>query len=141
MARRAFAEAFGLELLEGYGCTEMSPVVAVNGPGYEAGRESQTGTKPGTVGHLLPGVAAKIVDVENLQLLGPNQEGLLMVKGPNRMLGYWNDPEGTAAAIDDGWYRTGDLAVIDEDGFLRITDRLSRFSKFGGAGINESAVK
>ena len=130
--RRAFEDAFGLELLEGYGCTEMSPVVAVNGPGYEAGRESQTGTKHGTVGHLLPGVAARIVDPESMEDLGPNQEGLLLVTGASRMIGYWNDPECTAAAIDGGWYRTGDLAVLDEDGFLRITGRLSRFSKIGG---------
>jgi acyl-[acyl-carrier-protein]-phospholipid O-acyltransferase / long-chain-fatty-acid--[acyl-carrier-protein] ligase len=130
--RRVFQEAFGLELLEGYGCTEMSPVVAVNGPGYEAGRESQIGTKHGTVGHPVPGVAVKVVDLETREAVGADREGLLMVKGANRMLGYLNDAERTAAAIEDGWYRTGDLAVIDEDGFLRITDRLSRFSKIGG---------
>ncbi len=130
--RRMFEEAFGLELLEGYGCTEMSPVVAVNAPGYEAGRDTQIGTKHGTVGHTLPGVAAKVVDLETREPLGSDREGLLMVRGANRMIGYWNDPERTAAATEDGWYRTGDLAVMDEDGFLRITDRLSRFSKIGG---------
>ena len=130
--RRAFEEAFELELLEGYGCTEMSPVIAVNGPGYEAGRDSQAGTKHGTVGHPLPGVAVKVVDLERMAELGPDEEGLLMVTGANRMIGYWNDTERTAAAIEEGWYRTGDLATIDEDGFLRITDRLSRFSKIGG---------
>jgi len=124
--RRAFEDAFGIELLEGYLCTEMSPVVAVNGPGYEAGRESQVGTKRGTAGHPLPGVAARIVDPETMAELGPDQEGLLLVKGANRMLGYWNDPERTAAAIENGWYRTGDFAAIDEDGFLSITDRMSR---------------
>ncbi len=129
---KAFEQAFGLDLLEGYGCTEMSPVVAVNAPNFDAGADSQIGNKPGTVGHPLPGVAIKVVDPETGKMMGPQQEGLLMVRGANRMLGYLGDPERTAAVIEDGWYRTGDLAVIDEEGFLRITDRLSRFSKIGG---------
>jgi acyl-[acyl-carrier-protein]-phospholipid O-acyltransferase/long-chain-fatty-acid--[acyl-carrier-protein] ligase len=124
---KQFEEAFGVELLEGYGCTEMSPVVAVNVPNFEAGRDTQVGNKAGTVGHPLPGVAAKIVDVETGAALGPNQEGLLMVKGANRMLGYVGKE-----APEEDWYRTGDLAVVDDEGFLRITDRLSRFSKIGG---------
>ncbi len=130
--RKLFHESFGIELLEGYGCTEMSPVVAVNAPNYEAGRDSQTGGKPGTVGHPLPGVAVKIVDVETMDELGPNQEGLLLAKGANRMIGYLGQPELTSASLHGDWYRTGDLAVMDDDGFLRITDRLSRFSKIGG---------
>src|SRR5579862_4369371 len=129
---KAFEEAFGLQPLEGYGCTEMSPVVAVNAPNFDAGRDSQIGSKPGTVGHPLPGVAAKIVDPDTMEPLGPDQEGLLLVRGANRMMGYLGDAERTAAAIEDGWYRTGDLAVMDDEGFLRITDRLSRFSKIGG---------
>jgi acyl-[acyl-carrier-protein]-phospholipid O-acyltransferase / long-chain-fatty-acid--[acyl-carrier-protein] ligase len=136
--RKTFEEAFGLELLEGYGCTEMSPVVAVNAPGYEAGKDSQVGTKAGTVGHPLPGVAVKVVDPETLVELGGNQEGLLLVRGANRMLGYLGQTEAALcselpeAASNNSWYRTGDLAVIDDEGFIRITDRLSRFSKIGG---------
>jgi acyl-[acyl-carrier-protein]-phospholipid O-acyltransferase/long-chain-fatty-acid--[acyl-carrier-protein] ligase len=130
--RKTFEEAFGLELLEGYGCTEMAPVVAVNAPNFEAGRDSQVGNKPGTVGHPLPGVAVKIVDPETMEDLGANQEGLLLVRGANRMIGYLGQPELTKAVLYDDWYRTGDLAVMDDDGFLRITDRLSRFSKIGG---------
>jgi acyl-[acyl-carrier-protein]-phospholipid O-acyltransferase/long-chain-fatty-acid--[acyl-carrier-protein] ligase len=139
--RKTFEDAFGLELLEGYGCTEMAPVVAVNSPNFEAGRDSQIGNKPGTVGHPLPGVAVKIVDPETMEELGGNQEGLLLVRGANRMIGYLGQPELTRAALyselpeaasNGDWYRTGDLAVIDDDGFLRITDRLSRFSKIGG---------
>jgi acyl-[acyl-carrier-protein]-phospholipid O-acyltransferase/long-chain-fatty-acid--[acyl-carrier-protein] ligase len=124
---KQFEEAFGVELLEGYGCTEMSPVIAVNVPNFEAGRDTQVGNKFGTVGHPLPGVAARVVDPETLEPKGANQEGLLLVKGANRMLGY----VGGAPNTDD-WYRTGDIAVLDDEGFLRITDRLSRFSKIGG---------
>ncbi len=75
--RKTFEDAFGLELLEGYGCTEMSPVVAVNAPGYEAGKDSQAGTKAGTVGHPLPGVAVKIVDPDTMEELGGNQRGIV----------------------------------------------------------------
>jgi len=128
----AFREKFGLELYEGYGCTEMSPVVAVNAPNFDDGRQQQTGNKPGTVGHPVPGVAAKVVDPATFEPLGGNQEGLLLVKGSNRMLGYLNQPERTAEVFREGWYITGDIAVIDDEGFIRITDRLSRFSKIGG---------
>jgi acyl-[acyl-carrier-protein]-phospholipid O-acyltransferase/long-chain-fatty-acid--[acyl-carrier-protein] ligase len=124
---KQFEEAFGVELLEGYGCTEMSPVVAVNVPNFEAGRDTQVGNKFGTVGHPLPGVAAKIVDPETMEPRGANQEGLLLVKGANRMMGYVGAPR-----HEDDWYTTGDIAVLDDEGFLRITDRLSRFSKIGG---------
>ena len=128
----AFREKFDVELLEGYGCTEMSPVVAVNGPNFEAGRDTQLGNKPGTVGHPLPGVVVKVVDPSTMEELPPNQEGLLLVKGANRMLGYLRQPERTAEAIHDGWYLTGDIGSLDEEGFVRITDRLARFSKIGG---------
>lgn len=127
-----FRERFGLELLEGYGCTEMAPVVAANVPDVEQPFIRQRGTRRGTVGHTLPGVAARVVDPDTFD--GPllNREGLLLVKGPNRMLGYVNDPSRTAEVVRDGWYVTGDIASMDEDGFITITDRLSRFSKLGG---------
>jgi acyl-[acyl-carrier-protein]-phospholipid O-acyltransferase/long-chain-fatty-acid--[acyl-carrier-protein] ligase len=128
----AFREKFGTELLEGYGCTEMSPVVAVNAPNFFAEDNNQIGTKPGTVGHPLPGVAARIVDPVTYQPLPPNHEGLLLVKGANRMIGYLGQPERTTEAFHDGWYITGDIALLDDEGFIRITDRLSRFSKIGG---------
>ena len=138
---KVFAEAFGRELLEGYGCTEMSPAVAVNRPDFHAGKDTQIGNKPGTVGHPLPGVAVRVVSPATFELLPANQEGLLLVKGPNRMLGYLGQPERTAEALRDGWYVTGDIGAVDDEGFIRITDRLSRFSKIGGEMVPHLKVE
>lgn len=128
----AFKEKYGVDLLEGYGCTEMAPVISVNNLDVSHTEPRQVGFKPGTVGHPLPGVVVKIVDQETGRPLPYNQEGLLLVKGPNRMLGYLGQPEKTQETLQDGWYVTGDIAKLDEDGFVHITDRLSRFSKIGG---------
>jgi acyl-[acyl-carrier-protein]-phospholipid O-acyltransferase/long-chain-fatty-acid--[acyl-carrier-protein] ligase len=137
----AFKEKFGVDLLEGYGCTEMAPVVAVNVPDVEDGPERQRGTQPGSVGHPLPGIAAKIVDPASGD--GPlfGREGLLLVKGPNRMIGYLGEPEKTAEVVRDGWYVTGDIATIDDAGFVRITDRLSRFSKIAGEMVPHMKIE
>lgn len=136
-----FKEKFGLEMLEGYGCTEMGPVVSVNVPNVLHAGERQVGHKPGTVGHPLPGVAAKVVDPDSGLDLAEGQEGLLLLKGPGRMVGYLADDTATAAALRDGWYVTGDIAIVDEDGFIRITDRLSRFSKIGGEMVPHLKVE
>jgi acyl-[acyl-carrier-protein]-phospholipid O-acyltransferase/long-chain-fatty-acid--[acyl-carrier-protein] ligase len=109
-----FREKFGLTLLEGYGCTEMGPVIAVNSPGFEWGKYTQVGTKPGTVGHPLPGVAARIVDPATFEPLPSNAEGLLLVKGANCTP--------TAKVLHGGWYVTGEIALLDDDGFLRISN-------------------
>jgi acyl-[acyl-carrier-protein]-phospholipid O-acyltransferase/long-chain-fatty-acid--[acyl-carrier-protein] ligase len=132
----AFRQKFGVDLIEGYGCTEMAPVVAVNVP--DAGG---TGSRAGTVGRPLPGISAKVVDVETGD--GPlvGKEGLLLVTGPNQMRGYLDDPELTRDALRDGWYVTGDIAAIDEDGFIRITDRLSRFSKIAGEMVPHMKIE
>jgi len=132
--RVAFKEKFGVEPTEGYGTTEMSPVAAFNIPDLRMGEGAklEIGTKHGTVGRVIPGSAAAVFDLETGAMLGANQEGLLKIKGPNIMLGYLNQPEKTAELIQDGWYNSGDMAVIDEDGFIRITGRMSRFSKIGG---------
>jgi acyl-[acyl-carrier-protein]-phospholipid O-acyltransferase/long-chain-fatty-acid--[acyl-carrier-protein] ligase len=128
----AFKDKYGLDLLEGYGCTEMGPVVSVNLPDVVDGSETQTGRKRGSVGHPLPGVAVKVVDPNTGDAMPVDTEGLLLAKGPNRMLGYLNEPEKTSEVFRNGWYVTGDIAALDDDGFIRITDRLSRFSKIGG---------
>ena len=130
-----------LELLEGYGCTEMAPIVAVNVPDVNDRGEHQRGARRGTVGHPLPGVVAKIVDPATGE--GPlfNIEGLLLVRGPNRMKGYLGDPESTSDVFRDGWYVTGDIATIDESGFITITDRLSRFSKIAGEMVPHMKIE
>jgi acyl-[acyl-carrier-protein]-phospholipid O-acyltransferase/long-chain-fatty-acid--[acyl-carrier-protein] ligase len=138
---QAFKDKYGLDLLEGYGCTEMGPVVSANLPDVIDGSEHQTGHKLGTVGHPIPGVAAKVVDRDTGEGLPPDAEGLLLVKGSNRMLGYLGNPEKTAEVLRDHWYVTGDIAAIDEDGFIRITDRLSRFSKIGGEMVPHIKVE
>jgi acyl-[acyl-carrier-protein]-phospholipid O-acyltransferase/long-chain-fatty-acid--[acyl-carrier-protein] ligase len=84
------------------------------------------------VGHPIPGVAVKVVDPDTFEIKPTDTEGLLMVKGANVMKGYLNNPSKTEQVMRDGWYITGDMASIDEDGFIKITDRLSRFSKIGG---------
>jgi len=127
-----FEDQFGIRPMEGYGCTECSPAVAVNTPDFRAAFFRQVGAKRGTIGHPLPGMGVRIVDPETRQLMQVNQAGLLLVRGPNVMQGYLNLPEKTAEVLVDGWYNTGDIAAMDEDGFIRITDRLSRFSKIGG---------
>ncbi len=129
---KPFQEKFGLLPLEGYGCTELSPVAVLSVPNFEAGKMKQVGTKAGKVGHPIPGVAIKVVDLETGRDLPPDSEGLLLVRGPNVMLGYLNNTAKTAEVMREDWYVTGDIASIDKDGFVAITDRLSRFSKIGG---------
>ena len=137
----AFEDQFGIRPLEGYGCTECSPVVAVNTLDFRAAQFRQVGAKRGTIGHPLPGIAIRIVDPETGDLRGVGEAGLLLVRGPNIMRGYLNQPEKTAEVLKDGWYNTGDIATVDEDGFLRITDRLSRFSKIGGEMVPHIKVE
>lgn len=128
----AFEQKFGVRPVEGYGATELSPVVAVNVPPSRAWDKTQAMAKEGTVGRPLPGVAAKVTDPESGRELGANQPGMLWIKGPNVMAGYLGHPEKTAEVVLDGWYKTGDIALVDDDGFIRITGRESRFSKLGG---------
>ncbi len=132
--RKAFTDKYGVEPLEGYGATECAPIVSVNVPDVEENgqRKKQVGNKPGSIGQPLPGISVRIVDPEARTPLPPGTEGLLLVKGPNVMQGYLNDADRTAEALVDGWYVTGDIARLDEDGFLTITDRLSRFAKIAG---------
>lgn len=137
----AFQEKFGLELLEGYGCTEMSPVVSVNIPDRERAGVKQTGLRTGSVGKPIPGVAAKVVHRDTGEDLAIGEEGLLLVKGPNRMLGYLNRPSETEAVLRDGWYVTGDIVTMDKEGFIKIVDRESRFSKIAGEMVPHGKVE
>lgn len=136
-----FRQKFGIRPVEGYGCTECSPVVAVNVPDFRARGIVQIGTKPGAIGQPLPGIAARIVDPESGHPLPVGKEGLLLVRGLSVMKEYLARPEKTAEVLRDGWYNTGDVARLDEDGFVTITDRLSRFSKIGGEMVPHLKVE
>lgn len=138
---KAFEEKYGLTPLEGYGATELSPVASVNIPDIAWPGIKQTGTKLGTVGQPLPGVFMKVVDPDTGRELGADQPGLLLVRGPNVMKGYLGDEARTAEVVKDGYYVTGDIARIDEDGFVTLTDRLSRFSKVAGEMVPHVKVE
>lgn len=129
---KEFESKFGLLPLEGYGCTELSPVVSTNIFDTELNGLVQKGNTLGTVGQPVPSVCARAFDPETYQPMPPATEGILAVKGPNVMVGYLNQPEKTREVIRDGWYITGDIGLIEEDGFIRITGRLSRFAKIAG---------
>ena len=128
----SFAEKFGVKPYEGYGATELSPVAALNLKTYADNAVTQVGNKQNSVGLPLPGISIKVVDAETLEEKRCGEEGLLIIKGSNVMEEYLNNPIKTAEVKKDGWYLTGDIAKLDEDGFIFITDRLSRFSKIGG---------
>ena len=138
---QAFKDRFGIEPIEGYGVTECAPVVAVNCPDFRAAGYFQPASRRGTVGQPLPGVSVHIVDPDSFAPLPPGTPGMLLVKGPNVMKGYLGREDLTANALRDGWYMTGDIAMLDEDGFLTITDRLSRFSKIGGEMVPHGRVE
>jgi len=137
----AFEAKFSIRPLEGYGATELSPVVSLNLPDVQSDGVCHVGNKQDSVGHPLPGVAVRIVDTESGEPAAPGQRGLLMVKGPNVMAGYLDKEKETANLLKDGWYNTGDIAEIDADGFITITDRLSRFSKIGGEMVPHTGVE
>jgi acyl-[acyl-carrier-protein]-phospholipid O-acyltransferase / long-chain-fatty-acid--[acyl-carrier-protein] ligase len=137
----AFEEQFGIRPFEAYGSTECSPAVAVNTHDFRSAGFHQVGVKRGRIGHPLPGIGVRIVDAETQQPVPLGQSGLLLVRGPNVMQGYLGHPEKTAEVLRDGWYVTGDIAALDEDGFLQITDRLSRFSKIGGEMVPHIRVE
>jgi acyl-[acyl-carrier-protein]-phospholipid O-acyltransferase/long-chain-fatty-acid--[acyl-carrier-protein] ligase len=136
-------EKLHIESLEGYGTTEMSPVAAVNVPfdvTLPDGRKVP-GNRLGTVGRLLPGTMLKTIDPESNEDLPRGTEGLILIKGPQIMLGYLNRPDATEKVLKDGWYNTGDIGYLDAEGFLRITGRLSRFSKIAGEMVPHLGVE
>ncbi|MGD0516783.1 MAG: AMP-binding protein [Thermoguttaceae bacterium] len=137
----AFEAKFKVRPMEGYGATEMSPVVSGNIPPGRGRTSKLEGVKEGTVGRPLPGISAKVIDLDTGEDIGPNRTGMLLVTGPNVMKGYFGRPDVTAEVIRDGWYVTGDVAEIDEDGFIRVTGRVSRFSKIGGEMVPHIRVE
>jgi acyl-[acyl-carrier-protein]-phospholipid O-acyltransferase/long-chain-fatty-acid--[acyl-carrier-protein] ligase len=137
----AVEDKFGIGPIEGYGVTECAPVIAVNCPDFRAAGYYQPASRRGTVGQPLPGVSVRIVDPNSYAPLPTGTSGMLLVKGPNVMSGYLGREDLTAQVMRNGWYITGDIASLDEDGFLTITDRLSRFSKIGGEMVPHGKVE
>jgi rifamycin polyketide synthase module 1/2/3 len=130
---KGFEEFFGIKLLDGYGITETSTMVTMNSPVW--------GRTLGSCGLPVVGVAVRIVDPATSVDLGPGQEGELIVRGPNVMVGYHNKPTETAAALKNGWYHTGDLAKADANGYLTITGRLKELIIRGGQNIAPGEVE
>ncbi len=122
-----FIKKHNIKIFEGYGTTETSPVISTNTPTYQ---------KLGSIGKPIPEVQVRILDINTDKILGPNQEGKIMVKGDLVMLGYLGDLEETSLRIHNGWYDTGDIGIIDEDGFLWHRGRLKRFVKVGGEMVS-----
>lgn len=130
--QRTLAERFGVDLIEGYGLTEASPVVTTG---------SGTDAPEGSIGVPLPGVHVRLVDVDGVDAL-VGDPGEIWVRGPNVFAGYWDDPEATAAAIDeDGWLHTGDVAVVDDDGHLFIVDRVKDLIIVSGFNVYPAEVE
>jgi len=136
-----------LDIYEGYGVTETTPVASFNLPDVLVPSywSVQQGTKIGTVGLPLPGTGFKIVDPDTLEELPTGEAGLILIGGPQVMAGYLKNEKKTQEVIieKDGirWYKTGDKGQLDEDGFLTILDRYSRFAKIGGEMISLGAVE
>ena len=145
--RDAFTLKFNKQILEGYGATETSPVASVNIPDELDTNywKPQLGNKLGTVGMPLPGTSFRIVDPDTLEELPTGEDGLILIGGPQVMKGYLHDEAKTAEVIEEldkqRWYRSGDKGHLDNDGFLTIVDRYSRFAKLGGEMVSLSAVE
>ena len=139
-----FEKKLGKHVFEGYGLTETSPVVSVNLPEPEPKKRDasvQPSSRVGSTGKMAPGIAAEVHDPQTDRKLSLHESGMLWFRGPNIFEGYLNDPQRTAEMLQDGWLKSGDLGRFDEDGFLYIEGRLSRFSKIGGEMVPHEAVE
>ncbi len=141
---KAFEERFDKAVMQGYGLTETSPVVSVNLPDPTPSEDAQSiqpSSRLGSTGKLAPGIAAEIRDAETDEKLSLHDTGMLWLRGPNIFEGYLGDPKRSAEVLREGWFKTGDLGRFDEDGFLYIDGRLSRFSKIGGEMVPHEVVE
>ena len=125
--RQGYHKKHNIELCEAYGTTETSPAISVNTP---------DDNRPGSIGKPLAGIQVRIVDLDTGKILHHGKEGKIMVKGDIVMKGYLNDIEETSLRIVDGWYDTGDMGMLDEDGYLWHMGRLRRFVKIGGEMVS-----
>ena len=140
---KTFEERFKQRVFEGYGLTETSPVVSVNlpEPKPKRGEQVQPSSRVGSVGKMAPGIAAEIRNPESGQKLSLHETGMIWFRGVNIFEGYLDDPQRTADVLHDGWLKTGDIGRFDEDGFLYIEGRLSRFSKIGGEMVPHESIE
>ena len=141
---KAFDERFKQRVFEGYGLTETSPVVSVNLPDVEPtkpGEQVQPSSRLGSVGKMAPGIAAEIREPETDRKLSLHETGMVWFHGVNIFEGYLHDPDRTAEVLREGWLKTGDIGRFDEDGFLYIEGRLSRFSKIGGEMVPHETIE
>jgi len=125
--RKEFFEKHGVTLLEGYGATETSPVISVNSHDYN---------RPGSTGRVIPGIKVRVENFETGEECPVKEIGKILVKGDSVMKGYYDDPELTSEALVDGWYNTGDMGYLDEDGYLWHSGRFKRFVKIGGEMVS-----
>lgn len=139
----AFEEKFGIRPQEGYGLTETSPATNVNlpDPSSESGIPALPSSRNGSVGQMLPGLAVKLTDAATGADIPLDQQGIIWFKGVNVFPGYLDQPKKSAEVLIDGWFRTGDVGRVDEDGFLYIEGRLSRFSKIAGEMVPHETVE
>ena len=136
----AWDAKFGIRPAEGYGTTELTPVVSINVPKSRRSNY-QDWLREGTIGQPLSNLQTRIIHQETGDVLPPDIAGMLQIKGPSVMKGYYKDPEKTNEVLRDGWYTTGDIATIDMDGFIRIVGRESRISKIGGEMVPHILVE
>ena len=136
-----FESKFGIRPFQGYGATELGPIVSANVPAARALGDPSAVLREGTVGRPAQGVRVEVRDPETGAVLGTGERGVLWVTGPHVMLGYLNQPDLTDAVLQDGWYNTGDVVTIDEDGFITIVGRQSRFAKVGGEQVPFAAIE
>jgi acyl-[acyl-carrier-protein]-phospholipid O-acyltransferase / long-chain-fatty-acid--[acyl-carrier-protein] ligase len=136
-----FESKFGIRPFQGYGATELGPIVSANVPAARALGDPSAVLREGTVGRPAQGVHVEVRDPETGAVLGTGERGVLWVTGPHVMLGYLNQPQLTDAVLQDGWYNTGDIVTIDEDGFISIVGRQSRFAKVGGEQVPFAAIE
>jgi long-chain acyl-CoA synthetase len=133
---RRFTEATGVKVVQGYGLTEAAPITHLNPVDDDARLTIDTAGPP------VHDTEQRIVDLETGErVLGPGEVGELCVRGPQLMLGYWNAPEATAAALRGGWLYTGDIGRIDAHGYLTITDRKKEMIKYKGFGIAPAEIE
>lgn len=139
----AFETRFGIRPQEGYGLTETSPATNVNLPNPQPEHDAVAidSSRPGSVGQMLPGLAIRLTDPATDQPVSVDQQGIIWLRGPNVFQGYLHQPQKSAEVLQDGWFRTGDVGRMDDDGFLYIEGRISRFSKIAGEMVPHETVE